>query len=281
MRVPARRRAPMCARVYNYSRKLANTALVATERASNRALDRCPATAPAIATAAQALPRARRSAARRRRRRRTRCALPPRYTHVALQPATTLLRALQKRKRKDEKESKKSKKSKKDKKGKDKKEKKGKDKKEKRSKRDKERAKLVETATGAHHCPPGHRPRARPPAARPCPRLHSAAGLAGGGWGKYGIIREGDMYTKQEEFLSWLADVKVGTRYTHPRYSPTILTHYTHPLYSPTILTSALLSMAPLQMRPSLPLTRYSPLAGCRVRALRPAGLEGALRLLL
>ena len=68
---------------------------------------------------------------------------------------------MQKRKRKDEKESKKSKKSKKDKKGKDKKEKKGKDKKEKRSKRDKERAKLVETATGAHHCPPGHRPRAR------------------------------------------------------------------------------------------------------------------------
>ena len=69
---------------------------------------------------------------------------------------------------------------------------------------------------------------ARPPTARPCPRLRFAAGLAGGGWGKYGIIREGDMYTKQEEFLSWLADVKVGTRYTHPRYSPTILTHYTH-----------------------------------------------------
>ena len=43
---------------------------------------------------------------------------------------------------------------KKEKKGKDKKEKKGKDKKEKRSKRDKERAKLVETATGAHHCRP-------------------------------------------------------------------------------------------------------------------------------
>ena len=75
-------------------------------------------------------------------------------THVTLQPATTLPRAAQKRKRKDEKESKKSKKSKKEKKGKDKKEKKGKDKKEKRSKRDKERAKLLETATGAHHCRP-------------------------------------------------------------------------------------------------------------------------------
>ena len=56
---------------------------------------------------------------------------------------------------------------------KSKKEKKGKDKKEKRSKREKERAKLVETATGAHHCrtdtdrapvptaPPHRRPRRR------------------------------------------------------------------------------------------------------------------------
>jgi hypothetical protein len=52
---------------------------------------------------------------------------------------------------------------------------------------------------------------ARPQTARPFPRLRFAAGLAGGGWGKYGIIRQGDMYTKQEEFLSWLADVKVGT----------------------------------------------------------------------
>ena len=220
MRVPARRRAPMCARVYNYSRKLANTALVATERASNRALDRCPATAPAIATAAQALPRARRSAARRRRRRRTRCALPPPGT-IALQPATTLPRAAQKRKRKDEKESKKSKKSKKEKKGKDKKEKKGKDKKEKRSKREKERAKLVETATGAHHCRPAT-DRAPVPTSplRRWPRRR---------W--VGQVRhhQGGRHVHEAGGVPLLAGRRQGG---HPRYSPTVVTHDTHPLYS-------------------------------------------------
>ena len=133
-----------------------------------------------------------------------------------------------------------------------------------------------------HRCAPLP---ARPLTARPCPRLHSAAGLAGGGWGKYGIIREGDMYTKQEEFLSWLADVKVvsssggaggggsssssssSRRSSSPgwptsRWAPAILTHDTHPLYSPTILTSALLSMATLQ---TALLATYSVLASRRV----------------
>ena len=31
---------------------------------------------------------------------------------------------------------------------------------------------------------------------------------SGATWGKYGIIKEGDMYDKQEEFLAWLAEVK-------------------------------------------------------------------------
>ena len=56
---------------------------------------------------------------------------------------------------------------------KERKEKKGK----KEKKREKERAQLAVTASGSE-------------------------------WGKYGILREGDMYTKQEEFLAWLAEVK-------------------------------------------------------------------------
>jgi hypothetical protein len=31
---------------------------------------------------------------------------------------------------------------------------------------------------------------------------------SGASWGKYGILREGDMYSKQEEFLAWLSEVK-------------------------------------------------------------------------
>ena len=31
---------------------------------------------------------------------------------------------------------------------------------------------------------------------------------SGSSWGKYGIVREGDMYSKQEEFLAWLSEVK-------------------------------------------------------------------------
>ena len=34
------------------------------------------------------------------------------------------------------------------------------------------------------------------------------ATASGAAWGKYGIIKEGDMYPKQEEFLAWLTEVK-------------------------------------------------------------------------
>ena len=34
------------------------------------------------------------------------------------------------------------------------------------------------------------------------------ATASGASWGKYGIIRDGDMYEKQEEFLAWLGEVK-------------------------------------------------------------------------
>lgn len=31
---------------------------------------------------------------------------------------------------------------------------------------------------------------------------------SGASWGRYGVLREGDMYSKQEEFLAWLSEVK-------------------------------------------------------------------------
>ena len=111
-----------------------------------------------------------------------------------------------------------------------------------------------------HRCAPLP---ARPPTARPCPRLHSAAGLAGGGWGKYGIIREGDMYTKQEEFLSWLADVKVVVVVVVVLVMVVVVVVLVvaggvpllagrrqggHPLYSPAILITALLTIALFHM---------------------------------
>jgi len=36
----------------------------------------------------------------------------------------------------------------------------------------------------------------------------STAGGTMAQWGKYGILREGDMYSKQEEFFAWLSEVK-------------------------------------------------------------------------
>ena len=170
-------------------------------------------------------------------------------THVTLQPATTLPRAAQKRKRKDEKESKKSKKSKKEKKGKDKKEKKGKDKKEKRSKRDKERAKLLETATGAHHCRPATDRTPVPTAPlRRRPRRR---------WVGQVRYHQGGRHVHEAGGVPLLAGRRQGG---HPLYSPTILTT--------DLLTAALLSMAPLGMAL---LTTYVALASRRASCMSTA----------